>query len=122
MSTILLPRTSRSILRSMVSRSWMTGISFCCTSMTTRKASARCSLVIAEDYTISLRQPLLHFTDVRNRRPPLSTDRNDHPADRPADRPVERQREHGSAPALHRRRDFSDRLADGEEDVVALGA
>src|SRR3954469_18274235 len=63
-----------------------------------------------------------HYTSphVRARRPSPPTDRDDHSSDRPAYGSVERQREHGSAPALHRRRDFSCRLAAGEATNVIL--
>src|SRR6185295_1341247 len=62
--------------------------------------------------------PQVNFARVRPLWPPLPTDRNDHPSDRPAHRIAEGQREPGSAPALHRRRDFSGGMADGEEDGV----
>src|SRR5258706_13746831 len=63
-----------------------------------------------------------HYTSPHDRdpRPALSTHRNDHPSDRTAHRPAERQRDDGSAPALHRRRDFSHRMADGGTAHVIL--
>src|SRR5437588_10478171 len=123
MSTILLPRTSRSILRSVASRSLITGISFCCTSMTTRKASARVRRGMARDYTMNFIGRTLspvHFARVHALRPPAATHRHDHSSDRPADRVAERQHEHGSASAVHRRRDFRGGMAAGEKGGVVM--